>query len=124
GLGDRIEHAHRDEIGAGEYRGGPRPALEQLFGTHVSTVARVAGGHDVDLLGQATGAHGLPVAFGTDCVGHLDEPVRIGLVMIDVRDPAMAEVGQVLDDQGGAGVVVVGDHVESGGTAVPADHDG
>jgi len=40
-----------------------------------------------------------PSALG---VGYLGEADAVGLVVLDVRDPAVAEVGQMVDDQGGS----------------------
>jgi hypothetical protein len=44
--------------------------------------------------------------------------------MLDVGDAAVAEFGQMGDDEAGAGEVVVGNGVVGGGVAVPADDHG
>lgn len=113
-----------DDVRAGEDGGGPAGPGEQLPRAAVATFLGVGGGGDVDLVREAVGAHRPAVAFGADRVGHLGDAVRVGLVVLDVRDPAMPEAGQVVDDQRGAGEVVVGHHVVRGGAPVPADDDG
>ena len=84
---------------------------EQLLCAEVAALLGVAGGDDVDLVGEAVGAHGLPVAVGADGVGHLREAGRVGLEVLDVGDPAVTESDEVVDDEAGAGEVVVGDRV-------------
>jgi hypothetical protein len=70
------------------------------------------------------GAHGPPVALGADGVRHLGQPGGAGLGVLDVGDVAVSQPDEVVDNEGGAGGVVVGDRVVDGGESVPADDHG
>jgi hypothetical protein len=96
---------------AAEPRGGPpddegggelylrRPALPVGDALHEQPASAIA-----SISPRATvGDHRVAVALGALGVRHLAEADRVGLVVLDVRDPPVAQPGEVVDDQGGAG---------------------
>jgi hypothetical protein len=114
GFGERVERAHGDDVGASEDGGRPFGPGEQLLRAQITALLGVRRRHDVDLIGQTMCPHGLAVTVGPDGVRHFCQTGRVLFQVLDVGDPAVAESGQVTDDEARAGEVVVGDRVVGG----------